>query len=61
MKQGTPWSGGKLFSWCKRDYGVYMAASLQTRIMKNYKLVTNTDRKIVGFLRSNKTFVVREF
>jgi hypothetical protein len=61
MKQGTSWPGVKLFSWCNRDYGVFMPAYLQTGIMENYKFVTSTDRKIVGFLRSNKIFTVREF
>jgi hypothetical protein len=49
MKQGTPWSGVKLFSWCKLDYGVFMAPSLQTGIMENYKFVNNTDPKFLGF------------
>lgn len=43
-----------LFSWCNRDYGVFIGAYLKTRIMENYNFVTN-----IGFLRSNKTFKVR--
>ena len=61
MKHGTTWPGVELFSWCNRDYGVLMAAYLKTGIMENYKIVTKSDRKTLGFLRSNKIFSVREF